>query len=40
MWDAVAAEVVASAGVRRAEFGVVFGMGGYTTMTVSSIWLK
>ena len=34
--DAVAADEVASAGVRRAAFGVLVGMGGYTTTTVSA----
>lgn len=34
--EAVSAEAVASAGVRRAEAGVLLGMGGYTTTTVSS----
>lgn len=39
-WEAVAAEAVASAGVRRAGFGVLVGMGGYTTTTVSSISME
>jgi hypothetical protein len=39
-WEAVAAEALASAGMRRAGFGVLVDMGGYTTTTVSSISME